>query len=805
MPTIRIPILFMLLWFSQSLLAQTGSVKGTLTDDISNEPIPFANIIIKGTTKGTTTDFDGKFLIDGIEPGFIELQISVLGYKPKTSSQLQIIGNRTANLDVKLEKTSTDLKEVVVESSPFNRPDESPLSMQTIGVAEIERAAGANRDISKVIQSFPGVTSGPAFRNDIIIRGGAPNENRFYLDEVEVPNINHFQTQGSSGGPVGIINVNLIREVDFQSSAFPASRGNMLSSLLTFKQLDGNKERIKGKVVVGSSDLGLTLDGPMGDKITYVFSVRQSYLQFLFSALQLPFLPTYYDYQTKVKYKINKKNEISLISIGALDQFKLNLDANETEAQRYTLANIPVNNQWNYTIGAVYKHYGEKSFQTFVLSRNMLNNEAYKYQDNDESDPNKLLLDFQSQEIENKFRFENTTRAGDWKWTVGLNLEHAKYNNATFNRIFVPATVNSPGRIDTVDFNSNLVVNKYGVFAQLSRRLLDSRLRLSFGIRADANDFNDEMANPLNSIAPRFSSSYDLTDKWSLNFGIGRYAQLPAYTVLGYQVNEEFVNRNNGLKYITADHLNGGVEFRPNDRAKITLEGFYKVYDNYPLSINKGISLANLGADFGVVGNEAVTPDSDGRAYGVEVLAQQKIFKGFYGIVAYTWVRSEFTNANGQYAPSAWDSEHLISLTAGKKFKKGWEVGARWRYVHGRPSTPYLLPQSASRPVYDINPSGVLDYSRVNTERLSAFQQLDIRVDKIWNFKSWSLDLYLDIQNFFNYQSTEQPLLYPEEDANGNFEVVNPGAPYEQQFYNLKQIPNTTGTVLPTIGIIVDF
>lgn len=792
--------------FSLMLSAQsgTGSIRGRLIDEINNEPIPFANIVVRGTTKGTTTDIDGKYFIDRLNPGFIQLDISVVGYRRTVSPEVQIISNRVQNLDIKLEQSVEQIKEVVIEASPFNRPIESPLSMQTIGVAEIERAAGANRDISKVIQSFPGVASTPAFRNDIIIRGGAPNENRFFLDDIEVPNINHFQTQGASGGPVGIINVNLIREVDFQSGAFPASRGNMLSSLLQFKMLDGNSERIKGKAVIGASDLGLTLDGPLGKKTTYILSLRQSYLQFLFSALGLPFLPTYYDYQFKVKHRIDQKNEISLVSIGALDLFKLNTSANETAQQRYILRNIPVNEQWNYAIGATYKHFGENSYQTWVLSRNMLNNASVKYEDNIES-PNRKILDFQSQEIENKFRFENTTRAGAWKFTVGVGAEYAKFNNSTFNRLYIPATSFGTARTDTIDFSSSLEVNKYSAFGQLSRRFLDSRLRLSLGLRIDGNDYDVAMQNPFNQFSPRASAAYDLSLKWTVNVAAGRYYQLPPYTMMGYRINGELVNRNNNLEYIHSDHLNGGFEYRPTDKSKITMEGFYKKYDQYPLSVRTGLSLANSGADFGVVGNEPVVSASEGRAYGIEVLAQQKLAKGFYGILSYTWVKSEFTNADGSFAPSNWDSEHLVSLTAGKKFKNNWEVGGRWRYVHSRPSTPYLFPQSNFRSVYDLNPAGVLDYSRINSERLPAFHQLDLRVDKVFPFKKWSLNLYFDIQNLYNFQSQQLPILYPNENPDGSFVVVNPAAPYAQQQYDMQTIDNPTGTVLPTLGVIIDF
>ena len=241
-------------------------------------------------------------------------------------------------------------------------------------------------------------------RNDVIVRGGGPSENTFYLDDVEIPNINHFATQGASGGPVGILNVDFIREVNFYSGAFPANRGDALSSVLEFKQKDGNKEKLEVKGTLGASEVALTLDGPIGEKTTFIFSARRSYLQLLFAVLELPFLPTYNDVQFKIKTKLNSKSELTLIGLGALDQFNLNLDANETEDQQYILNYLPVNEQWNYTVGAVYKHYREKSYGTWVISRSYLNNTSYKYQDNIELDSLKTFY-YSSTEAENKYRY----------------------------------------------------------------------------------------------------------------------------------------------------------------------------------------------------------------------------------------------------------------------------------------------------------------------------------------------------------------------------------------------------------------
>ncbi|MFN7014257.1 MAG: TonB-dependent receptor plug domain-containing protein, partial [Bacteroidia bacterium] len=446
----------------------------------------------------------------------------------------QATNAKAAVVNIGLEETATDLKTVEITGQGFNKTEESPVSLRTIGVAEIERNPGGNRDISAVIRNFPGVASTPAFRNDIIIRGGAPNENRFYLDGVEVPNINHFATQGSSGGPVGLINVNFIREVDFYSGAFPAARGNALSSVFEFKQIDGNPDKLNTRLTVGSSDFGATFDGPIGKNANFIFSVRRSYLQFLFKAIGLPFLPTYNDYQYKFKWKLNEKNELSFIGLGALDVFELNKSVNDNitnpetlERNNYILGNIPINDQWNYTSGLVYKNYRDKAFTTVVFSRNMLKNIAYKHEDNDKNKAK--ILDYNSSEEENKFRIENTSRNGSYKSNLGINIETAEYRNSTDNLIPTPLGV------QRVQFSSSLNFIKYGFFSQISRGFLGERLILSAGLRSDGNNYNAHMANLLNQLSPRFSVSYSLTTKISINANIGRYYQLPAYTVMGYR------------------------------------------------------------------------------------------------------------------------------------------------------------------------------------------------------------------------------------------------------------------------------
>ncbi len=791
----KIQILLLIFILPLYVFAQKASLKGKVVDAVSNEPLPFVNIIVSGTTTGTITDLDGNFILTGLTPGFIRLEASFIGYRQAISSEIEVSAANTNFIEIRMEQQKEQIEEVTVKASPFRKTEESPVSLRTIGIGEIEKSPGANRDISKVIQSFPGVQSTPAFRNDVIIRGGGPSESRFYLDGVEVPFINHFATQGASGGPVGILNADFIREVNYYSGAFPANRGNALSGVLEFNQVDGNNDKLKFQTTLGASEIAATVDGPIGEKTTFVVSARRSYLQFLFSVLELPFLPTFTDTQFKVRTRFDKKNEITFIGLGAYDVSKLNLDIEDPdEQQQYILSQLPENKQWSYSVGAVYKHFADNSYYTLVASRSHLNNGAEKYLENDKSSEDNKILDYSSEEIENKLRFENTARLEDFKFNFGANTDFVTYKNSTRGQRFYN------GQVIDINYFTDLNLVKWGFFGQVSKNVFSERLALSFGIRADANNYSKSMNNLFKQLSPRFSASYSLTSEWSLNFNTGKYYQLPSYTTLGYKENDILVNKENDLKYISVNHFIGGFEFRPSSTVQFSLEGFWKGYSNYPYSVRDSISLANKGADFGVVGDEEVLSISNGRAYGTEFQTRINSTKGFNFNLSYTLVRSEFDDGNGNYIVSSWDSKHLVALTTTKDLKKDWRVGGRWRFVGGLPYTPWDIEKSSLVEAWDLSGGPYFDYSKLNSQRFAAFHQLDVRVDKSFYLNKITMKFYLDIQNLYNFQAEQQDILVRAQDENGNFITTDNGTKYV-----LDVVKNTTGTVLPTIGIILQF
>ncbi len=786
---------------SVGLLAGQGIlVKGKVVDAENNSPVSGALVKVLKTDFTAKTDSNGLFRVEIKDPGFYVLSAELNGYKTGYAAEQLFTYGKSADVEIVLEAEAQKIGTVnISRSSLQNRKAESPVSAQQISIREIERNPGGNRDISKIVQSLPGVISIPGFRNDIIIRGGAPVENKFYLDGIEIPVINHFQTQGSTGGPVGVLNVNFIKEVNFYTGAFPINLANGMSAVVDFRQTEGNKDKAKFRFTLGSSDLGFTADGPIGKKTTFIASARQSYLQGLFSILKLPFLPNFIDYQAKVKTKIDAKNEITFIGIGAFDFFKLNekvnkgvTDSAQLKNNNYILGFLPDYSQWNYTAGAVYTHFASHSKQQYFISRNQLNNVTVKYKNNDESDPANKILDYNSNESENKLRFENTMRLKRWNNLTGAGTEFARYTVSTYNKISTPA-----GQ-QVINFSSELNLVKYAVFTRFSRTIGRGTL-VAVGARLDGSSYNKNTTNVLKQPGISLSTSIPVVKNIYIN--ANQFHQLPAYTVLGYRnASNELANKNN-LQYIRCQQAVAGLQWNKGTETKITLEGFYKLYSRYPFTLRDSISLGNLGADFAVTGNEPVTSNGKGRAYGMEFLMQRRSRSGLYGIVSYTLAWSQFADKRGEYVASAWDSRHTLSLVGGIKLKKNWEVGAKWRLVTGRPYTPYATERSLLKANWDITNQALPDYTKLNSGRLSNFNQLDLRVDKVWYFKRVSLNLYLDIQNLFNTQYTGPATLIAAQNSDGSLitDPLNPNA------YKADYIKNSSGNVLPTIGIILDF
>ena len=767
-------------------------VKGTVIDKSSRQPLEFINVMIVGLNKGGVTNAEGKFSIEQVPPGIYRLQASAIGYKTVTTPEY-ILSTRDLHIQIEMEENQTELEGVTITASPFHRDIESPVSLRIIGLQEIEKSPGANRDISRIVQSYPGVAFSPiGYRNDLIVRGGSPSENRFYLDGVEIPNINHFSTQGASGGPVGILNADLIREVNFYTGAFPTDKGNALSSVLDFKLRDGDMERNSVKATLGASEVSLASNGHLGKKTSYLVSVRQSYLQFLFDMLGLPFLPTFTDAQFKLKTRFDAQNELTVLGLGGIDKMKLNTKADD-EDNEYILSYLPKIQQETFTLGAVYRHYAGAHVQSVIASHSYLNNRNTKYRQNDESNPDNLTLRLRSTEQNTQFRLENSSSFRNWKVTVGANLDYSQYSNTTFQKVYTD-------HAQTFDYHTYLDIMRWGLFGTINYTSIDERFTASLGLRADANNYSAAMKDMTDQLPPRLSLSYQLTEHWSLSGNAGLYYQLPPYTALGFKNNNGLYANKYALRYMQVSQGSIGINWRKGDTFEVSLEGFYKDYDKIPLSVADGIPLTCKGNDYGVIGNELLTSTAQGRSYGAELLLKWLIAKKLNLASSFTLFKSEYrNNKESEYIASAWDNRFIFNLRGTYNLPRHWSVGMKVSCIGGAPYTPYDADKSSLVTAWNAQGKPYYDYTRYNEERLPAFTQVDIRIDKTFYLKRCMLGFYIDLQNIAGSKLKQADVLM------STGVIKNPDAPIAGQRYVMKSVKQESGTLLPTLGITFEY
>lgn len=792
-------------------IGPTGVITGTVVDKQTQEPLISVSISLEGTSIGTVSDIDGKFTINNIPPKSYNIRVKSIDYKEIKLFNIVVTTGNAQVLDIEMERNSVNLSTVVIRSNPFRKTAESPLSVQTLSAQEIKSNPGGNFDISRVIQAFPGVggTSGSVggYRNDLIIRGGAPNENVYYIDGIEVPVINHFATQGSAGGPTGIINTNFIGEVNLYTSAFPAKYDNPLSGALVMKQRKANPDKVQHNVRLSATELAYTVDGPIKkDKLTFMASARRSYLQLLFKLLEVPIQPSYWDFQYKIDYKINNKLTFYTLGIGAIDNFSFLTSDNQTPEDIYTIRSNPTINQWNYTNGYGLKGLTKNGYWNLTFSRNMLNNELDRFEDNQNPVEAERILKIRSQEAETKTRFEWNKYFDRWSYSAGVVGQFSEFSNDYYTRVRnelrdANGMLLQPAFI--VQGNSSINFFRYGAFAQVATKVLKERIDLSFGIRTDGNTFTTNGNNLGETISPRLAASVLMVENLKFNASVARYYKIPTYTTLGFQQGGVYVNQ--GSEYIQSDHLVAGFEYVPKRGTRVTIEGFYKQYENYPVSLIDGLSLANKGGDFSVLGNEPVSSTGLGRSYGAEFQFQQKLIDNFFAILSYTYYISEFTNADGVYAPASWDNRHLLSFIGGYKFKRNYELGVKFRYQGGAPYTPF--DPVASQLNYLSTGAGTPDNSQFNSQRLGSFNSMDIRLDKKWNFDKWALDVFIDVTNVYRSAQPQYPQYTFERTPDNSAFATTDGQSVRQDGSNAVPfvITDSDPVVIPTIGFILAF
>lgn len=723
-------IFFGLLFASLVISAQSsGTIIGKVVEKISKQPIPGVNVILEGTQIGAATDIEGRFEITNVPIGNYQVRISAIGYTTSVRSDVVVNSARPAQLTIELAETVLELEGVTVTSGFFDSEPTEVISLKKFSYEEIRRAPGGFEDVVRALSVLPGVGQQSAGRNDLIVRGGAPSENLYLVDGFIFPTINHFGNQGATGGPLSFINLDFVEETSFSTGGFSAIYGDKLSSVLKIDLREGRTDRIGGKATISASQFGLNLEGPVEEKSNFIFSIRRSYLDFIFNAAGFNFVPEYYDLLGKYNYNIDNSNRISFLFIGALDRVKFN---NNDEDDIFDNARILGSDQNQYVTGISYDHLFRNGILTFSAGRSYIKFDSFQ---------NDTLLNpiF----VNNSIEAENELK-GSLIYKLSSNAEinigaSAKFIDFETDVLFQNNFITTFG--DTL-LQNNLTADKnftkYGAYLQYSN-LFFNKLRFNLGGRVDYFDAIDNSFY----LSPRFSASYNFNNLTRLNFSTGVYHQFPSYIWLAAG--------NNNLEAIKVNQYILGVSQRLTENLQVKLEGFYKDYKNYPTSVLRPyLVLANTGAGYGGAeenfesfGFEPLVSEGFGNAKGIELSMQKRSTgQGVYGLISATYAQTEFTGLDGINRPSAFEQEWIFNLSGGYIFDHQWEVSFKFRYASGRPITPY-------------NSNGTQSLSNYLTDNLPPLHSLDLRVDKRWDLGGLSLITYLDIQNIYNRSNVQ--------------------------------------------------
>ncbi len=732
---VNLIVLLIISLISLSSLAQSserlnGSLIGRVVDAATQEPLIGANIQIVGTSLGTVSKIDGSFLIDRLPLGTYAVQVTMIGYKPVIQTDLVVSAARPLEVNFALNQTLLEGGELTIRPNYFEAVSDKPLSVNTQSYAEIRRLPGGLEDVVRAISILPGVAQVQNGRNDLIVRGGAPSENLYVVDGIEVPNINHFGTQGATGGPLSFINLDYVANTTFSTGGFGVRYGDKLSSVTNIDLRSGRKDQWGGKATLSATQFGLNLEGPLKDRGSLVFSARRSYLDFVFKSAGFAFVPEYWDFMIKSDYTLSEKDQINFIAFSAIDDVKL---FNDTPEKRYNNSRILASDQYQAVAGLSWKHLFSSGFSTVTLSNN-----RYRYNIAQADTLRNPIFENASLERETSLTADmvyKPTRTSEW--TLGLQAKMVLFNSD----ILLPTFTTGFGERLAVDAALDTTAYKAATWLQATQTI--GRFNLSAGLRFDYFNLIDKGF----SLSPRLSLQYRLSELTQLSLSAGRYHQNPAYVwIVAHPENRR-------LKPISVDQYILGLQQLLREDIKVSLEGYYKDYRDYPVSKWRPyLVMANTGAGFGgsdegfaSFGIDPLVSAGTGYARGLELLLQKRTSRiPHYGLLSISYNQSQFKGLDGISRPSSFDQRWIVNFGGGYIFNSRWEVSGKFRLATGRPYTPYNGELSKSADLY-------------NSARIAVNHSLDVRVDRRWPLGSRELITYIDIQNIYNRPYRDVP------------------------------------------------
>lgn len=721
------------LLLSTVLVAQeeknVGQVSGMILDHSTQEPLALANILILNSPFGVTSSVDGKFMLDKIPVGIYTVRVSLLGYKPQIRSDVVVKRGKTTFLTIELDENLVQSEEITVTDTYFSRHAEDVVSIHGLTTEEIRRAPGAAEDINRVIQTLPGITFANDQRNDIIVRGGSPLENLFLVDNIDIPNINHYATFGATGGAISMVDVKYIDKVNVYTGGFAPKYGDRLSAVMSISLRPGNRDHFQGTVDAGIAGFGVAGEGPIGNRGSWILSARKSYLELIKEAVQLKSVPHYQDAFAKMDYEFSPATKLTLLGMGGIDE--ISTSANEEEPlgfQGLTQEN------YQYSTGMVLRQlFGKFGFGGLTVSRSVNRYDT------------KLLnlTDFTTQydytntsrETEMTVKFDGIANASTAQQVgFGTGIRFIDFDHTIFAK---PDTLRS---IDTtvvyvfrLDYQMGDKARKF--FSYVNYSLSLPRWTFNVGIRYDY--FSDIVHAHM--ISPRFNAVWRWDDVTSVNLAAGIFRQSPSLS----WVSSREVNRS--IFPMRCWHFVLGIERLLDIDTRVSIEGYVKYYDRYPVSVqNPTMVMIDAAAGFSENVTDSLRNGGMARSIGLDFFVQKKLSSHLYGLVSYALSETRAKSLVGGWRPGAFDNRHVVTISGGYVFDEYWQASVKLRYATGRAFTPMNVQLSVQ-----FN-QPVLDFSRLYAERHPDYFRWDVRIDRRDNFRVFSIVSYVELQNVTN-------------------------------------------------------
>lgn len=734
------------------------TIRGRVVDQVSKTGLPGASVSIPGTDPllGTTTDLEGHFELSKVPTGRINLKISYVGYDNAFLNQIPVTSGKEVILDIALQESLEQLSEVVVSAkgSPQDAGNEMAMvSARGFDLEETSRYAGSRNDPARMAQNFAGVSGANDSRNDIIIRGNSPTGVLWRLEGIDIPNPNHFGALGTTGGPVSILNNNLLGKSDFLTGAFPAQYGNATAGVFDLNMRKGNAHKREHLVQIGFNGLEIGTEGPLGgvNGASYLLNYRYSTLALMqgmgFSAGTGSAVPYYQDLSLKVDIPTRNTGRFSLFAIGGksnIDLIGSDVDTSSTDLYSEISQNI-YNSAKMGVVGLSHTHYyNDRTYGVFSLSAD------YTFSGN----------------VVDSISIENRHPQPFYRNHYGLSKYRGQYHfhQKIDNKNNYTAGIN----YDILSFNLQDSIYRRTREAFVELRNAKGHSGLAQAFVQWQHRFNKKwsgnlglhhqyfMLNGAQQTEPRLGLTYQYTQRGSFHMGYGLHSQMQPIPVYFLEAELEDGNHhrtNENLGFTKSHHFVGGYQYRFTPDIRLKAELYYQHLYQVAVEQQPGsFSMLNAGADFGIPDVDSLTNAGFGRNYGLEITLEKSFSQSSYFLFTASLFDSKYQDSDGIWRNTAFNSQYVFNGLFGKE----WMIGSKDRvlsldlkstYAGGQYITPIDLDASilANEAVYQDD--------RRHSVKNPAYFRTDLKINFKINTKKLTHEWALDIQNLFNTQN----------------------------------------------------